>query len=183
MLRGEKVVLRATERTDLPRMWEFHNDPALHLLIADDPWEPQSLARLETRFDEKLHEAEHDGPWFAVEADGLYIGHCGLHSFDDLSRTCQIGIGIGDKTYRGRGYGREAIRLVLDYAFRLRNMHKVWLTVNGDNEQAIRAYGACGFVEEGRLRRHVWVDGAYIDLVQMGLLREEWEKMQAAYSS
>ena len=40
--------------------------------------------------------------------------------------------------------------------------------------RAIRAYRACGFVEEGRLRQHVWSDGAYIDLVYMGILREEW---------
>jgi RimJ/RimL family protein N-acetyltransferase len=55
-------------------------------------------------------------------------------------------------------------------------MRRVYLTVNGTNERAMRAYRACGFVEEGRLRQHVWSDGAYIDLVYMGILREEWEQ-------
>ncbi len=63
---------------------------------------------------------------------------------------------------------------MLDYAFRLRNMRRVFLTVNDNNERAIRAYRACGFVEEGRLREHVWSNGAYIDLVYMGVLRAEW---------
>jgi RimJ/RimL family protein N-acetyltransferase len=49
--------------------------------------------------------------------------------------------------------------------------------VNGTNERAIRVYAACGFVEEGRLREQVWSDGAYIDLIYMGILRDEWGKI------
>jgi RimJ/RimL family protein N-acetyltransferase len=64
---------------------------------------------------------------------------------------------------------------LLEYAFRLRNVQKVWLTVNSDNERALRSYERCGFVEEGRLRKQVWNNGRYIDLVYMGVLREEWE--------
>ena len=66
--------------------------------------------------------------------------------------------------------------LLLDYAFRLRNLRKVWLSTNSDNERAIRAYLACGFVEEGRLRQHVWSNGQYLDEVRMGVLRDEWEQ-------
>jgi RimJ/RimL family protein N-acetyltransferase len=56
----------------------------------------------------------------------------------------------------------------------------VWLSVHGSNERAIRAYRACGFVEEGRLRQHVWSDGQYDDLVQMGILRDEWQARNGA---
>jgi RimJ/RimL family protein N-acetyltransferase len=175
MLKGEKVTLRALQREDLRREWEFHNDVEFELLTGGDPWEPQSLARLEARFDDELDKGERDGPQFAIEADGKYIGSCGLFDFDTFARTCRLGIGIGDPDYRGQGYGRDALRVVLDYAFQLRNVRKVWLDVNGNNERAIRAYRACGFVEEGRLREHVWSNGDYIDLVQMGLLRSEWE--------
>jgi RimJ/RimL family protein N-acetyltransferase len=86
-----------------------------------------------------------------------------------------LGITIGDKAYWGRGYGRDALTVLLDYAFRLRNMRRVTLSVNGTNERAIRAYQACGFVEEGRLRKHVWSAGEYIDLVYMGVFRDEWQ--------
>lgn len=175
MLRGEKVVLRALKREDLQRRWEFDNDPQFHLLIHDEPWEPLSLVRAKAQFEASLGNAERDGPHFAVEADGKYIGHCLLYGFDHTAHTCMLGIGIGDSTYQGRGYGREALRLLLDYAFRLRNIHKVSLTVSGDNERAIRAYRACGFIEEGRLRQHIWGNGTYLDLVSMGLLRSEWE--------
>jgi len=179
MLRGEKVVLRAMKREDLARQCAFNNDLEFELAGGGDPPEPQTLARLEAQFDEDLRRGARDGMNFAIEADGKYIGNCGLFHLDPVANTCELGIGIGDKQYWGHGYGRDAIRVLLKYAFRLRNFHKVWLQVNGNNERGIRAYRACGFVEEGRLRQHVWNDGKYVDLVHMGILREEWQKMQA----
>jgi RimJ/RimL family protein N-acetyltransferase len=59
-------------------------------------------------------------------------------------------------------------------------MRRVYLSVNGNNQRAIRAYEACGFVEEGRLRAHMWNDGKFVDLVLMGLLQKEWNKLQAS---
>jgi RimJ/RimL family protein N-acetyltransferase len=175
MLHGGKVTLRSLRREDLQRQSEFNNDVEFELLGGGEPWEPQSLQRLEAQFDEGLEKGDRDGPSFAIEANGLYIGGCGLFHFDHAARTCELGIGIGDKAYWGQGYGRDAVRVLLDYAFRLRNLQKVWLTVNGNNPRAIGAYLACGFIEEGRLRRHVWSNGVYTDLIHMGLLREEWE--------
>ncbi len=173
MLRGEKVVLRAMRREDLQRQWAFNNDVAFEVLGGGDPWEPQSFERLQAHFEENLSKGERDGASFAIEAEGTYIGGCGLFNFDWTGHTAELGIGIGDLAYQGHGYGRDAVRVLLDYAFRLRNLRKVWLTVNGDNARAIHAYGACGFVEEGRLRAHVWSDGRYIDLIYMGILADE----------
>ncbi len=179
MLRGEKVILRALERSDLQRLWEFNNDVEVELSGGGDPPMPQSLARLEAEFDERARQGGRDAANFAIEADGKFIGQCGLSHeglVDATAQVFELGIAIGDKAYWGKGYGRDAVRVLLDYAFRLRNAHKVWLKVNGPNERAIRAYQACGFVEEGRLRRHVWGDGRYLDLVYMGILRTEWER-------
>jgi RimJ/RimL family protein N-acetyltransferase len=66
------------------------------------------------------------------------------------------------------------VKLPLDYAFRVRNLRRVWMEVNAANERAILAYTACGFIEEGRKREHVWLTGRYVDYVIMGVLREEW---------
>jgi RimJ/RimL family protein N-acetyltransferase len=175
MLKGEKVTLRAMKREDIQRQWAFNNDVEFEILGGGDPWEPQSLARLEADFDQEAQKGGRNGPGFAIEADGKYIGSCGLFNFDTVAQTCELGIGIGDREYQGKGYGRDAVRVLLDYAFRLRNLRKVWLRVNGDNERAIRSYRACGFQEEGRLRQHVWSNGRYIDLVYMGILRDEWK--------
>ena len=182
MLKGERVVLRALERADLPRLCEFNNDVMVELSGGGDPPIPQSLARLEAEFDERVRHGGRDGAVFAIEAAGTFIGQCGLRQggvIDTTAQTYELGISIGDKSYWGKGYGRDAVRVLLDYAFRLRNAHKVWLNVNAPNERAIRAYRACGFVEEGRLREQVWGDGQYADLVYMGILREEWKARAA----
>lgn len=176
MLTGPRVTLRAMEREDLLRVHAFNNDLAVELAGGGDPPWPQSLARLTADFERRAAEGGRDGTNFAIVADEQMIGFCGVRELDAVARTCEFGITIGDQAYWGRGYGREAIGLVLDYAFRLLNVRRVFLRVHSRNERAIRAYRACGFVEEGRLRRHVWSDGAYDDLVFMGILREEWEQ-------
>jgi RimJ/RimL family protein N-acetyltransferase len=176
MLKGQRVILRSINRADLPRLCEFNNDLEVELAGGGDPPIPQTLARLEAEFDQNVGRGGRDGAVFAIEADGKFIGQCALFNFDETSRTCELGIAIGDKDYWGKGYGRETITLLLDYAFRLRNFRKVWLRVFARNERAIRAYQACGFLEEGRLRAHVWSDGGYVDLMMMGVLHDEWQR-------
>lgn len=175
MLRGERVTLRALSRDDLPRLWAFNNDLAVELAGGGDPPLPQSLERLQAEFDQNAAKGGRDGATFAIEVAGLFIGTCGLFNANETDGTAELGIGIGDKDFWGRGYGREAVNLLVAHAFRMLNRRKVWLRVWGNNERALRAYRACGFVEEGRLRAHVWSAGAYHDLVLMGLLRDEWQ--------
>ena len=161
-------------REDLDLIWEFNNDLEVELASGGDPPIPQSLERLQAEFDTDANKGGRDGPRFAIDADDRLIGHCALFRFDDVARTCELGLTIGDKDYWGRGYERDAIPVLLEYAFRLRNLHRVFLSVNAGNERAIRAYKGSGFIEEGRLRSHVWSRGQYEDLVYMGILRDEW---------
>jgi len=183
MLQGEKVLLRALTRDNLERLCQFNNDVEVELAGGGDPPMPQSLARLQAEFDGRVGQGGRDDAGFAIEAidqpTGKFIGQCALFQFDHTAQTCMLGITIGDKAYWGRGYGRDAVRVLLDYAFRLRNLRRVCLSVNGNNERGMRAYHACGFIEEGRLRAHVWSNGAYIDLVYMGILRDEWQAQSA----
>ena len=183
MLQGKKTLLRSISRDDLERLWQFNNDLEVELASGGDPPIPQSLARLYAEYDQEASKGGRDGSTFAIEAEGKCIGQCALFNFNETSQTCELGITIGDKAYWGRGYGQDALRSLLDYAFRLRNMRRVFISVNGNNQRAIRAYAACGFVEEGRLRAHVWNDGRFVDLVLMGLLQEEWSKLQDQDSS
>lgn len=174
MLRGEKVLLRALERQDLPRLLQFNNDLGIELAGGGDPPMPQSMARLQAEYEGKASHGGRDGGSFAIEADGKLIGTCGLMGIGETAHTCEFGIAIGDREYWGKGYGREAIALMIDYGFRYHNFHKIWLRVHAANERAIGAYKACGFIEEGRLRQHVYSNGSYDDLIYMGILRTEW---------
>ncbi len=177
MLKGERLILRAWERDDLPRMHEFSNDLEVELLGGGDAPKPRSREQITARFEEmmkgdKSHHRELGD--FIIEADGKVIGHCGLWRFDATAATCALGIGIGDREYWSKHYGREAIGLLLDYAFRVHNLRRVWLDTSSANERALKCYLACGFVEEGRLRRHDWNNGQYVDRVYMGIMREEY---------
>lgn len=171
MLKGTHVTLRAMRRDDLPRLNAFNNDVAVELAGGGDPPLPQSLERLEAEFDSSTGNGGRDGTMFAIEVDGVMIGQCALFNLHSVAHRMELGITIGDQAYWGKGYGREAVQLLVDYGFRHHNLHRIFLEVHARNERAIRAYQACGFVEEGRLLQHVWSDGSYDDLVIMGVLR------------
>jgi RimJ/RimL family protein N-acetyltransferase len=172
LLEGKLVRLRALTPEDYPRLNEFKNDVEVELLGGGDPPHPVSLARTTEFFDELAKKRDELG--FAIEADGVFIGDCGLFHINRVAGTAEVGIGIGDRSYWGKGYGREAMALLVDYGFRLQNLRKIWLETHASNERAIRSYRAVGFVEEGRQREHVWANGNYDDIVLMGLFRADF---------
>ena len=180
MLRGRRILLRSITRDDLPRMCAFNNDLDVELAGGGDPPMPQSLERLQAEFDRDASSGGRNDGAFVIEVDDIVIGQVVLFNFDHTAHTCTLGITIGDRRYWGQGYGREAVTMIVEYAFLMRNVHKVWLQVNGKNLRAQRAYAACGFVEEGRQRQQVWSNGEYDDLVCMGILRSEWEAHRRA---
>jgi RimJ/RimL family protein N-acetyltransferase len=173
MLHGKNVALRAREREDLKRLHELYRNVDL-VLFGDGAWNPEPLAAWEKDFDK--HIEDEDKSDFVIEVDGKVIGEIGLHRWKNRrAGTAELGIGIYDPEYVGRGYGRDAINVLLDWCFRIQNYRKVLLHTNATNERAIHAYRACGFIEEGRLREDDYVDGQYVDTLVMGILRSEWE--------
>lgn len=173
MLTGGIVTLRPIEPGDYPTLAVFANDVEVELMGGGDPPTPTPQASVAAAYEQRR--ASTDSVNFAITANDAadrLIGQCGLFGHDQLGRTIELGITIGDRDYWGRGYGREAVGLLVDYAFDLRNLRKVHLSVHATNTRAIRSYTAAGFVEEGRLHAHVWSHGAYVDLVLMGRFRE-----------
>ncbi|CAN5569287.1 GNAT family protein [soil metagenome] len=177
MITGKLVTLRALTPEDYARMTEFKNDVEVELLGGGTPPRPQTLTMVTEFFDELVKNKENLG--FAIEADGKFIGDIGLFHLDRISGTAEVGIGIGDRDYWGRGYGRDAMSLIVEYGFTIQNLRRIWLETHATNERAIRSYSAVGFVEEGRQRQHVWLGGRYVDIVLMGLLREDWQSYAA----
>jgi diamine N-acetyltransferase len=172
MLKGEKVILRAVEREDLKRLHELEQDVELTML-GEGHWQPVPLAAFEKNFEKQLEAEEKTS--FVIEVQGKVIGGIALHHSNRRDGVTEFGIGISDREFVGKGYGRDAINVLLRWAFYVQNYRKVHLQTGANNERAIRAYRACGFVEEGRLREHTYFNGCYIDIVLMGLLRSEWE--------
>jgi RimJ/RimL family protein N-acetyltransferase len=95
-------------------------------------------------------------------------------------QSCWLSIAIGEPEYWGRGYGSDALTLVINYVFRELNLYKITLNVFSYNTRAIRAYEKVGFVHEGTIRSTLFRDGQHYDMVYMGILRTEWEERNQA---
>ena len=113
--------------------------------------------------------------FFAIRAKAgpEIVGFIQISRIEPAHRSAELAIRIGQPANRRRGYGREALALTIDYCWRQLNLSRLWLTVFADNDGANALYRALGFEQEGRLRQAVYIDGAWIDLVVMGLLRAD----------
>jgi len=111
-------------------------------------------------------------------ADNKLIGFIGFWFVMWNNADTFVGIGIGEPEYRGKGYGTDAMRIMLRFAFHEINLHRVTLVVFAYNPRAIRSYEKAGFVLEGRERNVIMRDGERHDIYTMGILRSEWEKTQ-----
>jgi RimJ/RimL family protein N-acetyltransferase len=87
-----------------------------------------------------------------------------------VHRSAMMGLRIGDAADRGQGYGRDALELAVNFCWNHLNLSRIGLVVFSVNERAIKLYKAFGFQEEGLLKRSVFIDGRYIDVVLMGLM-------------
>lgn len=170
MLHGDRVLLRGLERADLPRLWEQYNDLEVEHRASDGRVLPTSLAELEARFDARAATPENDKARFVIEVDRQVVGECSLHYFDTYSHACHLGISLRRDKW-GQGYGQDAVRTLVRYAFDYLNFRKVSLEVLADDHRAVGAYRKAGFVEEGRFRAHTWHDGRYQDVLRMAVLR------------
>ena len=119
--------------------------------------------------------ADPDRVGWIVADDGRPCGFLMLKGVADLQQRAQWGWYIGEAEARGRGAGRAAQALGLERAFYDYALQKVCSEVLADNDAALKAQGAAGFRREGYLRRHVFKDGRFRDLVLLGILAEEWK--------
>lgn len=171
MLKGKLVGLRVMEKDDLKTLYTLGSNVDL-VQYGNGQWEAEPLAAWEKHFEKDLEREDFSS--FVIDAEGVVIGGVGLHHKNRRESSTQFGIGIYHPDYVGKGYGRDAITLLLDWAFYDQNWRRVWLEALGVNERALRAYRALGFTEEGRLRQHAFFRGEYVDVIQMGMLRDEW---------
>ena len=170
MLTGERVVLRPFLPADVEPLWRSRLDPMTWAQTTELPYVPEPLEAYRER-----HAKRGQGPnaEFAVEVDGELVGRGALFGVDDLTRTAEVGLSILPP-HQGKGHGQDVLRVLLGYGFRSRNLRRIHLQTLAANTPALRCYLAVGFVEEGRLREHAWVEGGYDDVVLMAVLRADW---------
>jgi len=107
--------------------------------------------------------------------DTTVIGDVALQGIDDKNRSCSIGIGIAKIENRNKGYGTEAIELILDYGFKNVGMERITASTMEINIPAQRTLKKLGFTFEGRARKAVYFRGEKYDNLHYGLLASEWK--------
>ncbi len=169
--RVPRVVLTPITRADAPQLFRWIND--------------RDLVRFNSAY-RPVHEPNHvqwlqglaarsDLVAFAIRLrrQGHLVGVCQLTGLSLVHRSAELQIRLGDPRARGRGLGTEAVRLLLDHAFRDLNLHRVSLLVFDTNRAAIRTYERAGFRHEGTLREAAFIGGEYVDVRLMAILRAE----------
>jgi len=137
-------------------------------------------ALFNTKLVQSWFEHEGDDHSFMIQTlDGdQLIGFIELGGFDWAAGTTWVGIGIGERDYRGKGYGTDAMKVLLHYAFTMLNLHRVNLNVFEFNRRAIRSYEKAGFKYEGTERERIFKEDRRWDVIDMGVLKSDWELMQ-----
>ena len=181
LLHGQLVRLAAANsEADAETMARWSHDSEYLRHLDSEVACPQSVKRAKEDVQKWMENESPDNFGFMIRtlADDRLIGFIGLDGIRWTHGDCFVGIGIGDPEYRGNGYGTDAIRVILRYAFIELNLHRVSLDVFEYNLRAIRSYEKAGFVVEGRERQFLNREGRRWDLVYMGILREEWKRQQ-----
>jgi len=171
MIAGEHVILRAFEREDAERCYRWMNDPNIvRTLKARYPIAFQN----EMEWLDRAVHASVDERHFAVERkdDRTHIGNASIHDIDWVSRIAAFGLFIGEPSAWNRGFGGDAIRTLVRFAFEEMNLRKLRINVFDYNDRAKHVLETQGFVAEGRLRQEFYREGAYHDIVVLSVFRD-----------
>jgi len=175
--KGQLVRLAVTDlETDTRLMIQWSKDSEFDRLLDTEP----AYLRTHKQDKEWLQDHLKEMCTFMIHtlADDRTIGFIDLSGFNWAAGDASVGIGLGERVYWGQGYGTDAMRIILRYAFEELNLRRVSLTVFEYNPRGIRSYEKAGFKIEGRARQAVNRAGQRWDIIFMGILRSEWEAAQ-----
>ena len=171
-IKGNNIILREQRPEDAEFFAYWFNDPRIMFQCG---FTDSTDVETELKYINEYHRTE-DSVWFTItDLKGEIIGETGLLRMFPAWHQTDLTIIIPDPAKQGRGYGMEAISLMLDMAFGEYDMHRVSIGVVGLNTDAIRFYERAGFKKEGVQEDGYFWDGEYSDFVMMRILRKEWE--------
>jgi len=171
---GERLYLSPLNPDDAELYTKWLNDPEvavwlyLHAKVISLHSERKWLENAATGDDYNFSIVARTG-----DGDRL-IGNISLMSIQPVHRSAVLGIIIGEAEFRSKGYGAEAIQLLLEYGFQTLNLHSILLDVNAENARAIACYKKCGFKECARRREMLFMDGRFVDSLSMDILDREF---------
>jgi RimJ/RimL family protein N-acetyltransferase len=179
LLNGELVCLVAPDPESVAKNFaRWAQDSEYARLLDSDPARMWSVKKIQEWIEKEMDKEIPTELFFMIHTleDGHTIGFVGLDGISWTNGDAWMGIGIGERECWDKGYGTDAMRIILRYALTELNLHRVSLCVFEYNPRAIRSYQKAGFVHEGRSREQLNREGKRWDMIFMGILRQEWEK-------
>ena len=172
MFEGEKVTLRGLEINDVDELMKHWNNKEVRRFLHNIT--PNSRQE-EIEWIKNTWKRRQQGSYVYGIIDkesNLYIGNIELIIENPRSNRGELGIAIFNQRYWGKGYGTEALKLLIEHSFNDLNLNSIQLSVLETNERAIACYKKVGLKEVGKLRKAEFFEGNYIDLLLMDILRE-----------
>lgn len=177
MIQGKLINLRPLKESDLDEIMKWINNLEVTKYLSSLIFPVSRLE--EEKYLEKMMSKNDEQKNMVIEnMERQYIGQISLVHIDWKNRNAELGIVIGNKKDWGKGYGTEAIKMVLDYGFHQMNLNNIYLWVFEYNPRGIRCYEKCGFKKDGTLRKSHFYQGKYHNEILMSILRDEFESMQ-----
>jgi RimJ/RimL family protein N-acetyltransferase len=182
LFRGRLIRLCAVDPDSLSKSFvNWTRDTEYWRLLAATPPYPWSQEGVKKFIEKDLLKDDPRNIFFTIRAleDDRLIGELGFDGISYTQGETFVGIGIGERDYWDKGYGTDAMNVLLRYGFTELNLQRVTLTVFEYNARAIRSYEKCGFRVEGRTRETLHREGRRWDVIFMGILQEEWQALNA----
>ena len=180
---GEQVDLVSVDPEAIAKaIASWSVDSEYFRLLDSEPPRLLSVKKIQNWFEEGLKKDDPNDFFFSIrlKQEDQVIGFTALFDLSWNSGDTLVSIAIGDRNHWGKGYGTEAMRLLLRYAFDELNLRRVTLLVFDYNQRAQRSYQKAGFVVEGRQRGMLLREGQRWDWLFMGVLKEDWLRLQEA---
>lgn len=167
---GEKIVLRAVEESDNAMLLSLINDPDTEMMIGGSSWPVSEVEQLRW-FQKQEQRKDILRCIIAYKENGQAIGTLILTDIDSKNGTAQIHIKMSKDGGRGKGYGTDAVKAIVQYAFDELRLNCIYAQILSYNIASACLFEKCGFQRDGVLRARVYKRGSFVDVFEYSILR------------
>ena len=169
---GDNIVLRAIEESDNDMLLSIINDSETEMMLGGSSW-PVSEAEQFKWFEKQLLQHDVLRCIIALKEDSKAIGTLILSDIDSKNGTAQIHIKMSKDGVRGKGYGTDAVKTIVKYAFYELRLNCIYAQILSYNSVSVRLFEKCGFKKDGVLRSRVYKGGKFIDVFEYSILQDD----------
>jgi len=159
---------------DIPYRVTWLNNPNVHKFIGNEIGQKTTLKKEKEWF--VNYQKSKDKRFFTICDNSQPIGFMGLSNISIVNKNADLFIAIGEDEYRGKGFGKNAMKWIIDYGFKKLKLHKINLGVIKDNTPAVALYTSLGFVIEGEMKDEVFHNGKFYNFLSMAIFHKNPNK-------